>query len=478
MFINREQELTMLEQRHGSEQAELFVLYGRRRVGKTELLRAFCQGKRHVFFVADLGSEALQLAAFSRAIGEQLLGPGIPLAFSTWDAAFEYLADAARTARLVVVLDEFGYLAQANPAFPSILQRLWDTRLKDTRIFLVLCGSYVSLMEREVLAYRAPLYGRRTGQYLLSALDFPVLPLFFPRYSSEELVSVYAVLGGTPAYLRQFDDRYSLLENIRDHILTPQTYLYDEPRFLLLQEVREPRSYFAVLEAMARGNTRPNEIAQAAGLGGGAAAMPYIKTLMELRLVDRQVPATERHSHKSRKGLHRISDPFFRFWFRFVYPHRSALEEGRTAQVLTQQVAPQLDAFTAAAFEDLCRQHIWKLELPFLPQRVGAWWSPQGEIDVVAISDEARAVLGGECKWSTKPIGTNILEDLRHKVQLLQREGAWDRVYYILYSRAGFTTALQEAALQGEVILVSPQDLVQMTDEQGPISCRQQATNE
>jgi hypothetical protein len=460
MFIDRERELAMLEKRYNSDQAELFVLYGRRRVGKTELLRAFCQEKRHVFFVADLGSEALLLAAFSRVIGEHLLGAGVPLAFPTWDAAFEYLAGAAQAERLVVVLDEFGYLAQANPAFPSILQRLWDTRLKDTRIVLVLCGSYVSLMEREVLAYRAPLYGRRTAQYLLTPLDFPEAALFFPRYSPDDLVNAYAVLGGTPAYLRQFDDQYSLLDNIRDRILTSQTYLYDEPRFLLLQEVREPRSYFAILEAMARGNTRPNEIAQAAGLGGGPAAMPYVKMLMDLRLVERRVPATQRHPHKSRKGIYRISDPFFRFWFRFVYPHRSALEEGRTDQVLEQQVVPRLGEFAADTFEEICRRHVWRLGLPFTPERVGAWWSPKGEIDVVAISDEEQAVLVGECKWRTKPVGVNILERLRAKAQLLQREGPWDRVHYALFSRAGFTEALQEVAGRQGVMLISPQDLV------------------
>jgi len=461
MFIDRERELAMLEERYGSDQAELFVLYGRRRVGKTELLRAFCQGKRHVFFVADLGSEALLLTAFSQAIGEHLLGPGVPLAFSTWDAAFEYLTNEAKVERLVVVLDEFGYLAQANPAFPSILQRLWDTHLKDTHIFLVLCGSYVSLMEREVLAYRAPLYGRRTGQYLLTPLDFSKAALFFPLYSPDDLVTTYAVLGGTPAYLRQFDDRRPFVENVRDRILTPQTYLYDEPRFLLLQEVREPRSYFAILEAMARGNTRPNEIAQAAGLGGGAAAMPYIKMLMELRLVERRVPATERHPHKSRKGIYRIGDPFFRFWFRFVYPYRSALEEGRVAQVVEKQVVPRLEEFVADTFEEVCRRHVWQLELPFTPERVGAWWSPRGEIDVVAISDEARAVLVGECKWSTKPVGTDILDGLRRKAQLLQHEGSWDQVHYALFSRAGFTKAVQEATAQQGVALISSQDLVQ-----------------
>jgi AAA+ ATPase superfamily predicted ATPase len=459
MFVDREREMAMLEERYRSDQAELFVLYGRRRVGKTELLRAFCGNRRHVFFVADLSSEALLLATFSRAIGESLLGPGTPLAFASWDAAFEYLAEVAGDERLVVVLDEFGYLAQANPAFPSILQRLWDTRLRDTHIFLILCGSTISLMEREVLTYRAPLYGRRTGQFLLSALEFPTLASFFPRYGPEDLVTAYAILGGTPAYLRQFEDRLPLAANIEGRILTPQTYLYDEARFLLLQEVREPGAYFAILEAMARGNTRPNEIAQAAGLGGGAAAMPYVKTLIDLRLAERRVPATERHPHQSRKGHYRISDPFFRFWFRFVYPQRSALEEGRAHQTLERHVLPHLNQFTSEVFEELCRRHVWRLELPFIPERVGAWWSPRGEIDVVAASDEARALLVGECKWSVNAVGGNVLEDLRRAALALQAEGDWERVYFALFTRSGFTPALRELAAREGVILVETQDL-------------------
>jgi hypothetical protein len=463
MFINRERELAMLETRYGSEQAEFFVLYGRRRIGKTELLRAFCRDKRHVFFVADLGSETLLLNAFSRAIGESLVAPGVPLSFATWDAAFEYLANAARAERLVVVLDEFGYLAQANPAFPSILQRLWDTRLQHTRIALVLCGSYVSLMEREVLAYRSPLYGRRTAQYLLTPLDLEGLPLFFPRYRPDEQITTYAVLGGTPAYLRQFNARQPLLENIREQILMPQTYLYDEPRFLLMQEVREPRSYFAIMEAMARGNTRPNEIAQAAGLGGGATAMPYLKMLMDLRLVERETPVTERHPHKSRKSIYRICDPFFRFWFRFVYPHRSALEEGRP--VMEQHVVPHLDQFTSGTFEELCRRHVWRMPLPFTPERVGVWWSPKGKADVVAVSESTCTLLVGECKWSARPVGANVLEDLNHVARLLQAEGDWEQTHLAIFARSGFTPALQEVAARGEVILVTPQDLVQPKGE-------------
>ena len=411
--------------------------------------------------MADLGSETSLLAAFSRAIGESLLGVGVPLSFSSWEQAFDYLATQAQTERLIVVIDEFGYLARTNPAFPSLLQRLWDTRLQQSQIFLVLCGSYISLMEREVLTYRAPLYDRCTGQHLLTPLDFYNMALFFPDYTTDDLVTTYAVLGGTPAYLRQFDTQRTLSENIHDRILTPQTYLYDEARFLLIQEMREPRIYFSILEAMARGNTRPNEIALAAGLGGSSAVTPYFAMLLDLRLIERLVPATERQPHKSRKSIYRISDPFFRFWFRFVYPHCSALEEGRATQVYQQQVAPRLDEFASAIFEEICRRHVWQLSLPFMPERVGSWWSPKGEIDVVAINDEARTALIGECKWSTKPVGTNILEELQAKTPLLQQEGAWDHMYYVLFARAGFTPALREVAKQQGVLLVEPSSLIE-----------------
>ena len=459
MFVNRERELAALETRYATDQAEMFVLYGRRRVGKTELLRTFGRDKRHVFFVADLGSEATQLAAFSRAIGRQLISPTAEVAFPTWDAAFDFLAQAARTERLVVVLDEFSYLAQTNPAFPSVLQRLWDTQLQATRLMLVLCGSYIGLMERDVLAYRAPLYGRRTGQWLLTPLTFAQIGPFLPAYAPADRVLAYAILGGTPAYLAQFDPGRALADNILTAILAPQGYLYDEARFLLLQEVRDPRSYFAILEALALGCTRPNEIAQQAGLGTGAAVMPALHTLMDLRLVERQVPATERQPLKSRQGLYHISDPYFRFWFRFVHPQRSALEEDRAPLVLEQSILPQLDRFTGPVFEAICREHVWRMVLPFMPQRVGGWWDRRAAIDVVAVNDAARALLVGECQWSTKPVGPDILDDLQGKAAHLLAAGDWQQVVYALFSRAGFTPALRARAAAEAVLLVGLEDV-------------------
>ncbi|HIQ06131.1 MAG TPA: ATP-binding protein, partial [Anaerolineae bacterium] len=447
MFINRERELDALERSYGSGRAELYVLYGRRRVGKTELLRAFCQGKRHIFFVADLGTETSALAEFTRQISQFAYDrPDAISAFSSWDAAFEFLSPLAAEERLVVVLDEFTYLIEANSAIPSILQRLWDTHLRETQLMLILCGSYVGMMEQHVLAYRAPLYGRRTAQWHLQPLTFWDVMRFLSYFNPIEQVRAYAILGGVPAYLLQFDDGMPLLRNIEQRILTPGTFLYDEPRFLLLQELREPHRYFSVLEAIAAGRTRQNEIAQVAGIVPSSISF-YLSTLRELGLVERVVPATEKHPHKSKRGLYRLLDNYFRFWFRFIYPNRSLLERGEMTHV-RRLVKEQLDQFTSPAFEAICREYVWRLhqtgELGFTPQAVGSWWDRQEEVDVVAVGEEE--LLVGECKWRARPVGTNILDDLKRKAHLLIQQGNWTRVHYALFSRSGFTSALEARA--------------------------------
>ncbi|MBP7960519.1 MAG: ATP-binding protein [Caldilineaceae bacterium] len=461
MFVDRDRELNLLNQCYLSEKAELFVLYGRRRVGKTELLRAFCQGKRHIFYVADLGTEAASLAEFTRQISRFSFGNQDSLSpFATWDAAFEFLADQSAAERLAVVIDEFTYLIDANNAIPSVIQRLWDTRLQHTRIMLVLCGSYVGMMEQHVLAYRAPLYGRRTAQWKLQALVFRDAQLLLPGFSTDDMVRAYAVLGGIPAYLRQFDDRRPLLTNIVENVLAQGRFLHDEPRFLMLQELRDPSRYFSVLRAIAGGRTRMNEIAQQAGIAASSVSF-YLNTLQEMGLVERVVPATENPSHKSKRGIYRLLDHYFRFWFRFVFPNRSLLECGEIEQVRTQ-IEAELDQYVGPIFESICREHVWQLHkdgtLRFTPQSVGSWWGSNDEIDVVAIGEDA--ALLGECKWTTKPVGENLLDDLMRKAQPLIRQHKWRTVNYALFSRSGFTPALAARAEAESVLLITPQMLL------------------
>ncbi|NOZ70774.1 MAG: ATP-binding protein [Chloroflexi bacterium] len=461
MFVNRKEELAFLEEHYRSGRAELFVVYGRRRVGKTELLRVFCQDKAHVFFIATTASDESQLARFS----EQILAfqglSSTGLVFPSWDSAFEQMA--ALPGRPVVVLDEFTYLTGGNQAIPSILQKVWDTTLKRSNIFLILCGSYVGMMEREVLSYGAPLYGRRTGSWRLDPLDLVAAAQFVPAYDTIQALETWAILGGIPYYLETFDDRQPVLDNVQNHILHPRSLLYDEPRLLLMEELREPRNYFSILQAIAHGRTRRNEIGQAAHLPLSSVGK-YLDVLRSLGIVERQVPITETRPEKSRKGIYGIQDPFLRFWFRFVHPFRDRLELGYVDAILAEKVRLQLDQFVAKAFEQAAQWFISRQaqqgRLPMTPTRVGRWWSPQGEIDLVALDDRNKELLVGECKWTKRPVGINVLEELKRKASLLPG-GPWQRIVYTLFAKQGFTAALQALAADEEnILLFTPSDLL------------------
>lgn len=467
MFIDRNVELDQLSGLYASQKAELFVLYGRRRVGKTELLRAFCDDKPHVFFIATLSTDSEQLANFSQqiwAFDHSDAPPGF--SFPSWEAAFHALAELP--GRPVVVLDEFTYLISGNKAIPSVLQKVWDERLKNTQVMLILCGSYIGMMETEVLGYQAPLYGRRTGSALLQPLDLPASALFYPGYSPEEQFLAWAVVGGMPYYLTTFSDRQKLTANIRRHILDARSgTLYSEPRLLLMEELREPRNYFSLLRAIAQGNSRLNEIAQASGVGATPTIARYLDILQQMRLVTRRVPVTESHPEKSKRGLYQIDDHFLRFWFRYVHPNQGALDLGLADSVLAERIQPDLDHFAATAFEEAARAFVasraraggWS----FLPERIGSWWSRQGELDVLALNQTRRAALVGECKWAIRPVGTNVLEDLKRRARTLVEERGIERLEYALFSRKGYTEALKEVASREAIGLYTVEDLVENT---------------
>lgn len=462
MFIDRKEELSLLEKIYRSGKAELFVLYGRRRVGKTELLRTFCAEKPHLFFVATLSSDREQLTSFSQHIW-RFTHRDAPEGFSfpSWEAAFQALADLP--GRPIVILDEFTYLIQENKSIPSILQKVWDERLGRSQICLILCGSYIGLMESEVLGYRAALYGRRTGSYLLSPLEIDQAVLFFPHYSDLEKIEAWSILGGQPYYLQCFSDQQDIFTNIRCQILDQKGVLYHEPYLLLMEELREPRSYFAVLRAIAEGRTRMSEITQAANFSSPTATSRYLDILREMRIVDRIVPISETQPEKSKKGIYQITDPFLRFYFRFVHPNKGSLDLGLTEAVLNQKVTPYFNHFVASRFEDAAREYVTRLarrgSFPIV-DRIGKWWDREVEIDLVAISSQERKLWIGECKWSEKAVGTNVYADLRQKSQSLLSLGLADSVQYILFSKSGFTEALQNLAQEEEILLVDASQVI------------------
>ena len=302
MFIGREKELRDLENLYGEDKFQFVVVYGRRRVGKTTLLSKFCQGKPSLFFTADESIDSISLERFSKMIFSQYSLSGLS-SFNSWEDAFIFVGQKARDNKLILVIDEFQYLVNANKSITSILQRLIDHQLADTKLFLVLCGSYVSFMEEEVLGYKSPLYGRRTAQFEIVPLDFFDSRKFFPKYNLQSQLITYGILGGTPQYLSTFDESDDIYENVERKCLQKSSYLYEEPVFLLHQELREPSTYNSILSAIAHGNTRLNKISTRLKIDDTKVGK-YINILIGLKLVERLRP--EPIGRTSRESIFKI----------------------------------------------------------------------------------------------------------------------------------------------------------------------------
>jgi len=460
MFADRDGELRWLEQRWTAPGAQLLIVYGKRRVGKTALLKRFITGRPAVYVLADRRPEREQLGEVARRLGAHFGDAFIGRkGFTDWLEAFEYLKtrlsgrQPRRRRRLVLVLDEYPYLVDNNPATSSLFQKGWDETLNRLPLCLVLCGSSMTMMESETLAQRAPLYGRRTGDLLVRPLDFTGLRQFVPkRWSFEQCVQLYAVLGGMPGYLRQFDTADDLTTNVRLRILEPGAFLFREVEFLLKEELREPRNYLAILRAIGQGKRKFGEIVNDTGLEKNV-LHKYLHVLEDLQLVRREVPVTEHAPQRSKRSLYGLDDPFVAFWFACVHPYVSDLELGETRPALRRfrEILPHL---LGRAFERVARETLRRdRALPFPLHRIGRWWDAQDEIDVVGVNDEANAILFGEVKWSARPLGTDILRRLKEKGARVDWGGPRRREAFALFSRNGFTPELRRLARREGVLL-------------------------
>ncbi|MFQ5830502.1 MAG: ATP-binding protein [Candidatus Methylomirabilia bacterium] len=459
-FVDRETELGWLQQRWSARGAQLLIVYGKRRVGKTELLKQFIRDRRAIYVLADRRPEQEQLkevaARLGRHFGDAFIGRK---GFETWLEAFEYLKTQlpGKTAKgadkLALVIDEYPYLVENNRATSSLFQKGWDETLAHLPLHLILCGSSVAMMESETLIQRAPLYGRRTGDLLVRPLDFAGVRQFLPkRWSFEKCVEVYAVLGGMPGYLQQFDLDADLEENIREQILTPGAFLFREVDFLLKEELREPRNYLAILRAIGQGKRKFGEIINDTGLAKNV-LHKYLHVLENLQLIVRDVPVTEKAPQRSKRSLYSLQEPFVAFWFECVYPYGSDLELGEPGPAL-QHVRQILPHFLGRAYERIAREVIRRSNvLPFPLHRIGRWWDNQDEIDVVGINEEANAILFGEVKWSPKPIGTDILRKLQAKATRVRWGRKGRREAFGLFGRKGFTPEMRKVARQEGILL-------------------------
>lgn len=457
-FVDREKELEFLEQEYRREGSSLVILYGRRRVGKTALATKFMEGKPALYFLVTEESEQQNRNAFKDAVadfcGNELLKSA---SLTQWEPIFKALCEKKSDQKLLLILDEFQYLGKSDPAFPSVFQKIWDTFLKQQPVMVILCGSLISMMESQTLSYSSPLYGRRTGQLRLRQIPFSHYGQFFPEKSHKDLIEYYAVTGGVPKYIELFHDTGDIYTAIQGSILSKSSFLFDEPNFLLQREVSEIGSYFSVMKAIAAGNQKLGKIAGVLEVKQTGLSK-YLKTLVDLDLLEREVPVTEENPEKSKRGLYKIKDNFMLFWFRFVYPNMGLIESGNEQAAMNRIRANLVDHHISYIYEDVCREKMWQLaaagQWDFLFDKVGRWWNGNTEIDLIALDSQGANIIFGECKYWEGPVGVNVLNSLMEKTKEVEWKRNGRKEYFVLFSISGFTEELEKLAASRKDILL------------------------
>ena len=461
MFHCRDKELKDLNKRYSKGNLECVVVYGRRRVGKTALINEFCKGKPTIFFSALSASSKENLEALSKAIYEKE-HPGAETApvYPTFDAAFNEITRMAEEERLVFVIDEYPYLAKANKSISSRLQHIIDHTWKNSKLFLILCGSSMSFMEHQVLGYESPLYGRRTGQYKIQALTYKEITEFNHDLTAEQQAFIYGVTGGIPHYINKLDVDGDVDDALKENLFNTSSYLYEEPENLLKQELREPAIYNSVITAVAGGASRSNEIATKVGIESPICAK-YLKVLLELGILVKKTPITEK---AGKKTIYAIGDNFFRFWYRFVPQHISAISADRIDKIYDPIIKKHYPDYMGHIFEQMCREYLFLYaeDVPVVLSDIGSWWGTDSkekkevEIDIVGTPVEGNEYIIGSCKYKNSPVGVDELELLKHYADVF---GKGEKYHYYIFSKGGFTEGLKEVADKGEVRLVTLQDM-------------------
>ncbi len=456
-FVNRVKELKSLRDACGRHGASLYILYGRRRLGKTTLLREFSSGlPSAVYHMADRSTEqeAIRMMAesMSRGLNEPTLMSGN---YRDWYALFSAYDRFRPRRKSVLIIDEYQYLCEMQPAFSSIMQKWWDEHWQKSEIMVVLSGSVLSMMYKETLSHSSPLFGRRVAQWLLTPFRFSQIAEFFPKLSSRRLVEMWSLTGGVPHYAMLASGVSGFDEAVRELVLTKGGSLYEEAKFLLADDVTTPNTYWSLLHCIGNGVSRISEIAGRLGMPASQLTS-YMSALRDLGWVKREVSVAESNPARSKRGIYQITDPFLRLWFGCVLPYESLLEFGKVDEVCLL-MRDRLALHKAWAFEEVCRQYVEDLAERIGVVRVGRFWNKACEIDVAAVNSVGDVVFAGECKASVSPIGLDVARELEHKVE--RAFGSGKAVRLAIFSAGGFTEALREWSKKTGALIVDADDI-------------------
>ncbi|MDR1643824.1 MAG: ATP-binding protein [Clostridiales bacterium] len=455
MFVNRKAELKKLNELHASGKYECVIIYGRKRVGKTALIKEFIKDKRAVYFTAR--ADSWNLEHFSHAINAVIAPSEQKSTFEDWNLAFEALDSCSRDERLVVVIDEYPNLAEACKPIASVLPSQIDQRLKKGKIFLIFCGSNMSFMEDHVLGYASPLYGRNTAQFRIRPFSFFEAMPFLAQYNKEDRALLYGAIGGMPGYLARIDKGKTAMDNLKEMFFKTSGFFFDEPENFLNLEFRRPAAYNDVIGAIAVGASKFSEISTNSGSGSDNCSK-RLTALKTLGLVREEWPLGEKNPSKT---TYRLEDPIFRFWHRFVSPNLDRIELGQSDVLNAEAVLDYMEL----VFVDICKQFMVlearRRTLPFAADKVGRWWGSDPinktseEIDVVLWKGDSAILCN--CKWNNEPMRIEDLDALKKRAKLVRFTNNW----LWLFSKSGFDETLaSEAAKDSKVRLVSFEEML------------------
>ena len=469
-FLGRKSELETLEREYNKKNSTFVVIYGRRRVGKTTLIKEFIKDKTAFYFLATKEIESLSMKRFGKIISRETKNELAERAnYSDWFDYFKLICDYKTRQKKIIIIDEFPYIVKNNNAFPSIIRNIWDELLSNNNVMLILCGSLISMMKKHTLSYESPLYGRRTSQIRLMPLSFCDIYNAENKKSFCEAVEEYAITGGVPKYIEFFDNNDSIYENIKNNILNTNGFLYEESNFLLENEVQTPNIYFSILKTISDGNHKLSKISSALSISA-TSLMPYLTTLFELGFIEKRTPITEIKPEKSKKGLYFISDNFIKFWFVYVYSFKGELELGNK-QIVLEEIDKSFEStFIPFVFEEICKEifakKCQKKEINFVTSKIGSYWLNEygisdSEIDIAAVDNTNKRLFLGECKYLNKPVKEEVYYSLLQKYESskdLKKVFKDYKVLFGIFSKSGFSAKLKSLSKANKNLLLFKQD--------------------